>query len=65
MSSEGIVELSVDVKRESEDLYKWWASMSSGEFTDYVVVAPSAVSLEDVGKEFHEWVISCGQLAVT
>jgi len=38
--------------------------MNSGEFTDLVVVALSAVSLEDVGKEFHMWVISCVQLAV-
>ncbi|XP_070035713.1 uncharacterized protein [Nicotiana tomentosiformis] len=53
LSLEGIIELSVDVKRESADLYKWWASISSGEFADYVVVAPSATSLEDVGKEFH------------
>ncbi|XP_075098944.1 uncharacterized protein LOC142175843 [Nicotiana tabacum] len=39
--------------------------MGSGEFTDCMVVAPSAASLEDVGKEFHRWVISCEQLTET
>lgn len=38
--------------------------MNSGEFTNFMVVALSAVSLGDVGKEFHMWVISCVQLAV-
>ena len=53
LSSEGIVERTVYVNRESADLYKWWASMNSGEFTNFVVIALSAVSLGDVGKEFH------------
>ena len=64
LSSEGIVERTVDVNRESANLYKWWASMNSGEFMDFMVIALSAVPLGDVGKEFHKWVISCVQLAV-
>ena len=63
LSLEGIVGLSVDVNGEGTYLYSWWASMGSGEFTDFMVVLPSAASLEDIGMKFHSWVISCEQVS--
>ena len=37
--------------------------MSLGGFTDFMVVVPSAASLEDVGMEFHRWAIFCEQVS--